>query len=194
MVSKTKSSWNGLKRISTMPFEEYLKLRKLAFNLVAKKSDGEMRHFSPIKNQPYWTHLMNVHNYLVIKELEDYEILLAAILHDIVEDSDVSIADITQNFNTRIATIVEAVTKKENYTPKDFYTNILNNSDLGPCYIKVSDRIDNILTNYCYSYEKCQYYDQIEETRHWFIPMAERVGLVDDLISAINYYSKHSNF
>ena len=174
-----------------MIFKDYLQLRNRAFQLIKEKSGDEMRYFSPINGQPYWTHLMNVHNYLLTWGVTDPEILIASLLHDIVEDSDVSVDFIAEEFTQRVSQIVEMVTKHSDFDPDIFYTAIIESEEDGPKLIKVADRIDNILTNYCYSEKSLSNSANLIETEKYFIPMAESVGCEKYLLSAIEYYKSH---
>jgi len=174
-----------------MNFKKYWELRKKAFTLVEKTSGNEMRYYSPIKNQPYWTHLMNVHNFLVTKGEKDLEILLASLLHDILEDSDIIKEMLKQEFTERIANIVEVVTKKEGQDIKMFYKIIEIEKDLGTAKIKVADRIDNMLTNYCYSPEATSSNKNLTETKKYLTKLAKKCGYEEDLSNAMKYYKKN---
>lgn len=134
-----------------MNFQTYIKLRKKAFDLVKEKSGDDTRYSSPIKDdQPIWIHLMNVHNFLITKGIEDYETLLAAILHDIVEDYDVTINDLKNEFSEKVANIVDRLTKRAGESNLEYFTKIRNYHSPAPIEIKVADKIDNALTHYCY--------------------------------------------
>lgn len=174
-----------------MNFDTYIELRKKAFLLVKETSGDEMRYYSPIENQPYWTHLMNVHNFLITMAVDDYEILLAAILHDIVEDSNITIDQIEKEYSKRVAKIVHLTTKPNEYVPKDFYNKVLKSKELGAKMIKVADRIDNMLTNYCYSEKAISTDKYLKETEDYFEPIALQIGWLRPLQSAIDYYKKH---
>lgn len=179
-------------QIETMDFPTYLKLREKAFSLVAEKSKDEMRYFSPIPGQPYWTHLANVHNFAILKGVKDREILLAAILHDIEEDSDVTEGYLSAEFSTGIARMCTMVSKpKEGYMAEQFYTPIITDDHPGSKIIKVADRIDNMLTNYCYSPSATKSRKYLDETEEWFVPMARAIGWENDLQNAMDYYTQH---
>lgn len=174
-----------------MTFKKYIELRTQAFELVYEKSKGEMRYYSPIEKQPYWTHLMNVHNFLIIRGETDHEILLAAILHDVIEDSDITVEYLTKHFSIRISEHVQIVSKPDNFDPEIFYKKILNNWDVAPMKIKVADRIDNMLTNYCYSDKATNTEKYLIETKKYFVPMAKKLGWEESLQNALLYYQKH---
>ena len=60
---------------------------------------------------PYMNHLLNVCRILAEYNCDD-EILASALLHDIVEDTDVTIEEIEQGFGIRVASIVRACTEE----------------------------------------------------------------------------------
>jgi GTP pyrophosphokinase len=175
-----------------MDFQKYLELREKAFQLVKNTSGEEMRWHSPVPNQPYWTHMMNVHNYLVIKGVNEYETLLAAILHDILEDSNVTYEDIATQFTPRVAEIVSVVTKKKkNYNDEEYYKNIFTFQYPAGMEIKVADRMDNMMTEYLYSAERKSTVEKVEETEKYILPMAQKIGWEKNLTNAIEFYRLH---
>jgi GTP diphosphokinase / guanosine-3',5'-bis(diphosphate) 3'-diphosphatase len=179
-----------------MDFSEYSKKLKLAYDLVYRKSihdDGsvQMRFTSPLPNQPYWTHLMNVHNLLISWGVKDYEVLLAAVLHDLVEDSDVTLDYLKKNLSPKTAKLIALVSKPNNYSKEDariFYGNISKNKNA--ILIKIADRIDNLLTHKVYLKNKEELKDSILETKKYFKPMAKKVRLEKILKTVILYCEK----
>ncbi len=171
-----------------MNFSDYLKLQKKARDYLEKASQGMMRYSSPIKGQPYWTHPMNVHNFLVTKGIDDYELLIAAILHDAVEDTGATKEFIAKNFNQRIAEIVSVVSKPEKYDPETYYQSIMNFEDDSAMKIKVADRIDNLLNYYSYSEEALHTDKYIDETAQYFSPIAQKVGWEKELNEVFQYF------
>eukprot|EP00045_Choanoeca_perplexa_P012197 m.132177 g.132177 ORF g.132177 m.132177 type:complete len:207 (-) comp15921_c0_seq1:1483-2103(-) len=64
---------------------------------------------------PYINHPIGVANLLAtVGGVDDVEVLQAALLHDTVEDTDVTIEDIKANFGEAVATIVGEVTDEKN--------------------------------------------------------------------------------
>lgn len=61
---------------------------------------------------PYMWHLLNVCRILAEKDCED-ELLAAALLHDIVEDTEVTIEEVEEKFGSRVAEIVRGATEAE---------------------------------------------------------------------------------
>lgn len=175
-----------------MDFNTYRELEAKAWALVAEKAGNETRFASPVPNQPYWTHAMEVHMAQIVGGVTDREELIATILHDIVEDSDVTTEYLAAEFSPRIAAIVGLVSKPEPFDPETFYGNIMIADEdiaLPAMRVKVRDRINNLITNMAHNRpEKARAY--LAEARRYFMPMAERVGLVDELERTIEYVAQ----
>lgn len=62
---------------------------------------------------PYTHHLAAVERVLLSFGITDEDMLVAAWLHDIVEDTDVKVRDVEENFGARVAALVSAVTSEE---------------------------------------------------------------------------------
>jgi len=76
--------------------------------------EGQKRKYT---GEPYYTHVESVAN-RVAKIMDDPELIAAALLHDTVEDSDVTVDEIGEIFGLRVAEIVYDLTDhftKENY-------------------------------------------------------------------------------
>jgi (p)ppGpp synthase/HD superfamily hydrolase len=121
------------------------------------------------------------------------EILIAALLHDVVEDCGVPLSEIRELFGSRVAEIVDSVTA---LTDKDFDSSGLSKSQLDilsdarlqrkmserALYVKIADRIDNL--NTLDGVKRCKWEPKAEHTREIIIPMAmmmEAYNFVDIL-------------
>ena len=110
----------------------------------------------------------------------DAETVAAAILHDVVEDSDISIQELCDKFGKRIANMVEAVTEVPG---KSYIAKLLGrlidpaNREDGACAaaIKLADRLHNMQTIKSMPAEKQQL--KAEETRKFYLPIANLVGI-----------------
>lgn len=173
---------------TSMNFSDYLKMQQKGREYLQEASKGMTRWCSAIEGQPYWTHPMNVHNFLVTKGVSDYEVLIAAILHDAIEDLGATKEFISKNFNPRIAEIVHTVSKPKDYDPEVFYHGIMNFTDDSAMKIKVSDRIDNLLNYYSYSEDALHSDKYVNETAKYFLPMAEKVGWTEPMNEAFQYF------
>lgn len=110
--------------------------------------------------------------------------IAAALLHDVVEDTDITIEDIERMFNPKIAKIVEGLTKiakvktDENISlqAENFRKMLLTlNDDVRVILIKIADRLHNMQTM-----ESMADYKQAKiasETLYIYAPLAHRLGL-----------------
>jgi len=85
---------------------EELQLVRDAAVLARRAHDGQTR----ASGEPYFQHVLAVAGMLADLGF-DAETLAAAILHDVVEDTDVTLADIQQQFGKNVARLVDGVTK-----------------------------------------------------------------------------------
>ncbi len=86
-------------------------LKKLtrALHFAAQKHSRQRR--KDADRTPYINHPISLLNILVnIGEIEDIEVLCAAVLHDTVEDTETSFRELEENFGAEIASIVREVT------------------------------------------------------------------------------------
>ncbi|WP_342257002.1 MULTISPECIES: HD domain-containing protein [unclassified Rickettsia] len=113
----------------------------------AKKSHGEQKRHS---GEPYYSHPMEVAS-MVSDYLFDTDTIIAAILHDVIEDTSSSLKQIELLFNKRVAEIVDIVTKlttEHQLSKEEIFYKINNFPDLErkACTIKVIDRLHNMRT------------------------------------------------
>lgn len=104
-------------------------------------------------NQPYIFHPLEVLN-LVSMMSDDTDVLCAAILHDTVEDTPVTIADIRSEFNDRIANLVgyESEDKRGQVNKADTWIDrkkeaievVKSNEDIGAKMICLGDKVSNL--------------------------------------------------
>lgn len=90
---------------------------------------------------PYSHHLDAVAGVLTAAGVKRAHVLCAAYLHDVVEDTKVSAAEIEQRFGPEVANIVSAVTKVKGYVLEQYLRGIANNPDA--VLVKLADRIAN---------------------------------------------------
>jgi guanosine-3',5'-bis(diphosphate) 3'-pyrophosphohydrolase len=110
--------------------------------------------------------------------------IAAALMHDVVEDTDITVEDIERMFNPKIAKIVEGLTKiakvktDENISlqAENFRKMLLTlNDDVRVILIKIADRLHNMQTM-----ESMVDYKQAKiasETLYIYAPLAHRLGL-----------------
>ena len=142
--------------------------------------DGQIRK----SGEPYIYHPLEVAK-IVAKDIGlDYMSIAAAILHDTVEDTEVTLEDLDETVGSNISKIVDGLTKistlKKN---EDFSVQAENyrkmlltlHNDIRVILIKTADRLHNMRTIDFLSKEK---QDQMaSESLYIYAPLAHRVGL-----------------
>lgn len=133
--------------------------------------------------EPYYTHPLNV-ALIVIQEipLDDVSVM-AALLHDVVEDTSYSLADIEAEFGAEVANIVDGATKisgvfaSREITEAENYRKLLLSlvSDVRVILVKFADRLHNMRTIEGLSPERQQ--RMARETMELYAPFAHRFGL-----------------
>jgi len=161
---------------------EQLSLIQNAYTLAREAHKGQMRK----GGDPYIVHPIAVAK-IVAQELElGANAVCAAFLHDVVEDTDTSVEDISRMFSPEVARLVDSLTKIQRLKlskidAKDFeaedHRKILIGmaKDIRVIIIKLADRLHNMRTLAALSPER-----QIalsKETSEVFIPIAHRLGL-----------------
>ncbi len=158
--------------------EEKAKLRE-AVHYGAYAHEKQIRK----SGEPYITHPITVAT--VLAELRvDIDTLIAGVLHDTIEDTDVSHDDITHYFNKDVAYLVEAVTKLDKLKFRNLkeaqaetFVKMLfaMADDIRVIIIKLSDRLHNMRTIAAMSASGQRRISK--ETLDVYAPIAERMGL-----------------
>ena len=126
---------------------------------------------------PYILHPLSV-ALIVVTEMrqKNAAIVAAALLHDVVEDTPYTIADIRDMFGEDVAFLVAAVTKPNKKQPDNFQ-HILGSvkGDIRVLLLKLSDRLHNMRTLSGLRPQK--QWKIASETQFFFAPLAGRLGL-----------------
>jgi len=152
----------------------------LDFNLInkaiyfAKKyHDGQLRK----SGEPFYTHPLEV-AYMISDYNLKTDVITASILHDIIEDTEVTVRMIQNTFGQRIAEMVDRLTHDRPDGTKLSVEDILNNSyqekDREVLLIKLFDRLHNIQTLGAISPEKVK--KITKETLNFFIVTTMYMG------------------
>lgn len=134
---------------------------------------------------PFITHPIEVAT-IVSEEIDIGHIAIkAALLHDVVEDTKVTISDIEKNFGKNIANIVEGLTKIKKSTykiePQSFQTDnylkllLTMSEDIRVVLIKIADRLHNLRT--LSSMTRNGQLKVVYETNYLYSPIAHKLGL-----------------
>ncbi len=142
--------------------------------------------------EPYFTHCVAVSGILADMKLDSITIA-AGLLHDVVEDTPVTIEDIRSEFGTEVAKLVDGVTKLMHLPIKSIgqksdtnrTTNkeveylrkmmMMMNDDIRVMLVKLADRLHNMRTLTFMSPEKQR--EIARETMDIFAPLANRLGI-----------------
>lgn len=156
-----------------------IKKIKEAYELAEKAHRGQTR----VSGEPYISHPIAV-AYILAELGMDSETLVAALLHDVVEDTPITQEDIIRQFGNNIALLVDGVTKlgkvplstKEEQQSENVRKMLLAMSqDIRVIIIKLADRLHNMRTLSVKSPQKRR--DTALETMEIYAPIAHRLGI-----------------
>ena len=155
------------------------KLIEEAYQL-AEKMHGDQRRASGI---PYILHPTTVA--CILAELGmDSESIAAALLHDVVEDTPVTLEEITKKFGSEIGRLIDGVTKlgKIPYSSREEQQAenirkmlIAMSNDIRVIIIKLADRLHNMRTIECMKEQHRR--DKALEVMEVYAPIAHRLGI-----------------
>ncbi len=106
---------------------------------------GELKRKS--QNIPYVVHPIRITAILRaagFNENDNEEIMIAALFHDLIEDTDTPIEVIRNQFGTKVASIVIELTKPEKGN-KDKWLRTFESATIEAKIIKMADRLDNLI-------------------------------------------------
>ena len=179
------------KQIEAMYTPEEVELLRKAYDVAAAAHDGQKRK----SGEPYIIHPISVAEILLSYGM-DHHSVAAALLHDVAEDTHVSIAEIRRMFGAQVAALVDGVTKlgkvpldkhnngenkptfmsRENEQAENLRKLLLAMSeDIRVIIIKLADRLHNMRTIRFQPEQKRR--DISLETIEIYAPIAHRLGI-----------------
>ncbi|WP_338895742.1 HD domain-containing protein [Streptomyces sp. TG1A-60] len=170
-----------------------------AYVLAESSHRGQMRK----SGEPYITHPLAVT--LILAELgAETTTLTASLLHDTVEDTDVTLDQVREQFGEEVRYLVDGVTKLEKVDygaaaePETFRKMLVaTGNDVRVMSIKLADRLHNMRTLGVMRREKQERIANV--TRDVLIPLAERLGVqalkteLEDLVFAILHPEEYTH-
>ncbi len=161
------------------PTEKEINQLWKAYNLSKEAHEGQMRR----SGEPYFNHCIEVGNTLAEWHL-DTDAIIAGLLHDTIEDTEITEEKIIKEFGKEIASLVEGVTNlsgikfnsRQHKQAENFMKMFLSvASDIRVIIIKFADRLHNMRT--------IKHLPLIKqrriaiETRDVYAPLAHRLGM-----------------
>jgi GTP pyrophosphokinase len=150
-----------------------------AYNYAVENHGNQLRR----SGEPYMIHPVNVAYILAELEMDD-ETLCAALLHDVVEDTERTHEDLVKEFGTPIAEMVAGVTKLSHLRYESVEEQQVENyrkmflamgKDIRVILIKLADRLHNMRTlKYL---KRDRQIANAKETAELYAPLANRLGI-----------------
>ncbi len=188
MANKKQTLADLLKKITTYDEKADLDMVKLAFDFAKNAHEGQIRK----SGEPYIEHPLAAAHILANMRIDPI-IIVATLLHDVPEDTDITLEEIEKNFGEEVASMVEGITKlgKLKYRGVERYIENLRKmfvamaEDVRVMIIKFADRIHNLTTlgalppqkQYRIALESLEIYSPIANR----LGMGEMKGMLEDL-------------
>ncbi|MBQ4257782.1 MAG: bifunctional (p)ppGpp synthetase/guanosine-3',5'-bis(diphosphate) 3'-pyrophosphohydrolase [Clostridia bacterium] len=156
-----------------------LEMIRRAYEFAEKAHSGQMRR----SGEPYIVHPISV-ACIVVELGMDSESIAAALLHDVVEDTDTTLAQIQKEFGGSIAELIDGLTKISRIAYSDREEEQAENirkmliamaDDIRVIIIKLADRLHNMRTMQYQTPQKQR--DKSLESMEVFAPIAHRLGI-----------------
>ncbi len=150
-----------------------------AFEVAVRAHEGQVRR----SGEPYLIHPIRVSETIARLGLDTHSVA-AGLLHDSVEDSELTVVDLTESFDRELAGIVDGVTKlgkvpylsRQEQQAESFRKMLLAMSqDIRVLLVKLADRLDNMRTLDHMPAEKQARISR--ETMEIYAPLANRLGI-----------------
>ena len=178
-ISTKKELFDQVESYITNP--ESIELIEKAYAYAEEKHKDQKRS----SGEPYFVHCLNV-AYELAKLKADPNTICAGLLHDVLEDCNVSKEEFLENFNSDIYDIVEAVTKISNlkFTDEKEYQAVNHRKiliamakDVRVILVKLVDRLHNMRTlEYLPEHKQKRI---AKETLDVYAPIAHRLGIAE---------------
>lgn len=164
--------------LSDDALEEGIIKLNAAFKLAKDSHSAQFRK----SGEPYLFHPLRV-SHLAARHWMGFSSIIAALLHDVVEDTPVTIEEVEAEFGLEVALLVKGLTKVEDAElsrealKEETYRNqiLVAIKDIRVLCLKLWDRIDNLRTIDALKPQKQALI--AEETRKVYIPLARHLGM-----------------
>lgn len=146
---------------------------------------GDKAHEGQLRNSGEKFFIHPCHVAMILADLNmDTETIIAGLLHDVIEDTEVTYDEVVEEFSKEIADLVEGVTKLKKLKYKTKQENQAENlrkmvlamsKDIRVIIVKLSDRLHNMRTLEYMTDEKKK--EKALETLEIYAPLAHRLGI-----------------
>ncbi|PLX85278.1 MAG: phosphohydrolase [Desulfuromonas sp.] len=155
----------------------------------AAYEDARLSHTDQVRKsgEPYIFHPLRV-AHMAARHWMDFPSVMAALLHDVVEDTPVTLGEVRNRYGEQVALLVDGLTKvtaselnRQELSRQDLKeatykkTVLAAIEDIRVLCLKFWDRIDNLLTINALTPEKQKLI--AEETRTIYVPLAQHLGM-----------------
>lgn len=168
-----------LKAKSYIKSDDDINLIKKAYFFASKAHAGQLR----LTGDDYILHPLNV-AVILTEVYADSQTLITALLHDVINFSDVTIEDVEENFGLEIKTLVDGISRinklslsADNEALISYHKKILVglSEDVRIIILKIADRLHNMRTLWAIPEKKRK--EKAKETLEILAPIAHRLGI-----------------
>lgn len=167
--------------LKTYMSEEEIEDIHKTFLFASKAHESQLRK----SGEPYIIHPLDV-AIILASQKTPKDVVIAGLLHDVVEDTEYTYEDIVENFSQEIANIVEGVTKLgqiEGYSYDQLQAEnhrkiiLASAKDIRVIVVKLADRLHNMRTIKFMNSEKQKLISK--ETLEVYAPISHRLGMYE---------------
>ncbi|MBI4005441.1 MAG: RelA/SpoT family protein [Gammaproteobacteria bacterium] len=168
-----------IKQVSSYLTPYQVEKIRQAYSFGARAHEGQRR----VSGEPYIYHPLEV-AYILAEMHMDHQTLIAALLHDVIEDTATAKQEISRKFGKSVAELVDGVSKLTQITFDSFADAQAQNfrkmlmamsNDIRVILVKLADRLHNMRTVDVFRPDKRRRIAR--ETLEIYVPIAQRLGL-----------------
>jgi len=129
------------------------------------------------EGQDYFIHPIRIVNCLIYElDIKDSNLLISALLHDVVEDSEMTLGEINKKFGKKVEELVNKLTRnKDKETKREKFNKLMKESD-EVRLIKTVDWLDN-LRSFPYRKDRGERYCRhLKEASEMYLPLAQSIN------------------
>lgn len=145
--------------------------------------------------EPYIDHVFRVTSLVMDSGLVKTDAVVAALLHDVVEDTSVTLEEISKKFGLQVAAYVDMLSQRKGEPRGDYFQRCFEQGDSTVYAIKFADRIDNLVgLQDCPDHLRKEAYPEryLYEVKNFFYPHLDKVdrSLRHKLLTQVDYLNK----